>query len=242
VAEGDGVEALLKAWIEGWERLAAAQRAAADALVEEDAEGEALWRAAETQFALWRAQARAAAGAAESRAGFETLSRFLDPGQWLYAGPEALDPALKRLIDGPPPGDLGDFGRAGLSATPEWKALRRAASAHRRLVAGAWGRVVARAAATGRRRGALRPEALHAAWLLAAEAELDALHRSEAFAASQARLVSAAVALRAREAALVEAFCEARALPTRREIDDLTRAVAELRRELRALKRELGRP
>jgi hypothetical protein len=237
MADRDSLEKLLGAWFEGWERLAAAQRAAAEALAEDEADADALWRAAEQQFALWRAQARRAAAAAGSRAGFETLARFLDPGQWLFAGTEALDPALRRLIDGPPPGDLADFGRAALSATPEWRGLRRAAAAHRRLVAGAWRRVFDRVARETARDAALRPDALHAAWLAAAEAELAALQQGEPFAASQAALVSAAVALREREAALVEAFCEARALPTRREIDDLHRTVAELRRELRALRR-----
>jgi hypothetical protein len=244
MGDRDGAGALLGAWFEAWSRLAAAQTAAAEALAGEtgDAEADAAWRAVEAQFALWRARARSAAAAAETALGAETLARYLDPGQWLFGGVEAPDPALRRLIDGPPPGDLVDFGRAGLRDSQEWRALRRAAARHRGLVAGAWTRCFERAARAMGRETPLRIEALHARWVEAAQAEMDALHADDAFLESQRRLVNAAVALREAEARLVEAYCEARALPTRREIDDLHRSLTELRREVRALRRELGRP
>jgi hypothetical protein len=244
MGEADGATALLTAWLEGWGKLAAAQTAAAEALAGPggEAEAEAAWAAVEAQFALWRSRARAAAAAADSALGAETLARYLDPGQWLFGGVEAPDPTLRRLIDGPAPGDLADFGRAALRDSQEWRALRRAAAAHRALVAAAWARCFERAARDAGRDPPLRLDALHARWLAAARAEIDALHGDAVFLRSQRDLVTAAVALREAEARLVEVFCESRALPTRREIDDLHRAVTELRRELRALKRELGRP
>ncbi len=244
MGEGEGASALLQAWLDGWSRLAAAQSAAADALTGAggEAEAEAAWRAVEAAFALWSARARAAAAAADSALGADMLARYLDPGHWLYGGVEAPDPALRRLVDGPPPGELADFGRGALRDGQEWRALRGAAARHRALVAAAWSRCHARLARMTARDAPLRPDTVHAAWVEAARAEVDALHADEAFLASQRALVVAALALREAEMRHVEAYCEARALPTRREIDDLHRGLTELRRELRALKRDLGRP
>ncbi|MGF1659319.1 MAG: poly(R)-hydroxyalkanoic acid synthase subunit PhaE [Rubrimonas sp.] len=236
-----GVDALLKGWSEGWSALARAQAAAAEALAVEADDADALWGALQTQSALWRASAERASAAARSATGAETLARLLDPGCWLFAGEDAVDPALRRLIDGPPPSELAEMGRAGLPATQAWRALRRARAAHRRLVGAAWTRLVERAARAASADPPLAPERLQALWEAEAAAELDALHASGAFIVSQARLLAAAVALRDVETAMVEAWCESRALPTRREVDDLHRGLTELRRELRALKRELGR-
>jgi hypothetical protein len=232
----DAAQKALEAFLDSLEKLAAAQRAAAEALFDDDAAADAAWSAAEAAAARWRAGAQGAAAAAESAPGADALARLLDPAQWLHGGCAALDPTLKALIDGPAPADLADFGRQSLSQTREWRALARARRAHRALVARAW----SRAFEAFQRAAAATPEtdlaALHRRWAQRAEAELSALHRSDAFAESQARLVTAAVALREAETALVERFCEARGLPTRREVDDLHREVAALRRELTALK------
>jgi hypothetical protein len=75
-------------------------------------------------------------------------------------------------------------------------------------------------------------------WEVIAGGALDALHADPAFLASLRDLVMAAVALREAEARLVEAFCTAHGLPTRREVDDLHRTVTALRRDLRALRRD----
>jgi hypothetical protein len=241
--DGGGGNAPFDRWFEGWARLAAAQAAAAEALAAdpEEAEADRLWRAVEAQFAAWRETARAAAARAESPEAVETLARFLDPGSWLCAGCDGLDPALTRLIAGPSLTDTADFGRAALPASPEWAALRRAAAARRAVVARAWRAAFRDLAADQAADPALALPAAEARWRAAAETALEALVRSDAFLAAQRRVVTAAVALREAETRLVEAFCEARALPTRREIDDLHRTVAELRRELRALKRDQGR-
>ncbi|TVQ56505.1 MAG: hypothetical protein EA355_06945 [Rhodobacteraceae bacterium] len=238
-----GGGAAFEQWLEGWARLAAAQAAAAEALAAdpEEAEADRLWRAVEAQFAQWRAAARAVGARAHGPEAAETLARFLDPGAWLLAGCDELDPTLTRLVAGPAPSDLGDFGRAALVAAPEWPALRRAAAGRRTVIARAWREVFARLSAEQTADPALAWPVAERRWRAEAEAALEALLRSDAFVAAQRRLVSAALALRAAETRLVEAFCEARALPTRREIDDLHRTVTDLRRELRALKRDLGR-
>ena len=171
--------------------------------------------------------------------GAATLARYLDPGQWLFGAEDPSDPDLRRLIAAPEASPL--IGGA-LAGSPEARALSQAIASHRALVGGAFQRMaqkVTRYAATD---APLTLQAAQARWIAAAHAELDALHASDAFLASQAKVVAAAVALRAAEAAAAAAWCVAHALPTRAEVDDLARTVAALRRELRALKRDLGKP
>jgi hypothetical protein len=233
----DAADTPLAALLESLDRLAAAQRAAVDALLDEDGPAaDAVWASVETAFERWRAAGRQAAAGAESAPGAETLGRMLDPGQWLLTGCEGLDPTLRDLIAGPAPAALADFGRAALAETREWRALIRARRAHRRLIAAAWREAFDALTRDLAARPETDPIAVHRRWSTEAERALSALHRSDGFADSQARLVTAAVALREREVALVEAFCAARGLPTRREVDDLHRAVADLRREIRALR------
>lgn len=242
MAEGDGAgQAMLAAWLAGWTHLAAAIAAAAEGFAARSGDSDAadaLWTQCEAQFGIWRAQARGLAATAHSAAGRETLDRFLDPAQWLFGGAAAPDPALVALIAGAERDAPGGFGRETLRTTPEWAALRRARARHRALVAGAWKRCFERLAADPAAIASV--EALQDRWLAAAMTELDALHADPAFLDSMRDLVMAAVSLREAEARLVEAFCEAHALPTRREVDDLHRTVTELRRELRALKRRPG--
>ena len=57
---------------------------------------------------------------------------------------------------------------------------------------------------------------------------------------AQKRMLRASVEIKARQRDLAETWSEAYQIPTRSEIDDLTKIVHELRRELRQVKRELS--
>lgn len=234
-------------WARLWAGLAAAQGDAAAALAPDPAEAaeDALWRAAEAQLDLWRRSAGFLAAGARSAPAAEALARLLDPAAWAF-GPALLDPALRRLVDGPSPAELAQLGRETLPQTREWRALARARVAHRRLVLAAWRRCFAAVAGEGLAAGGetgpeTDPDAFAERWIVRAGAELEALQARPDFLASQRRLVAAATALRAREEALVAAWCEANGLPTRGEVDALHDALAALRREVRTLKREIGR-
>jgi len=171
--------------------------------------------------------------------GAATLARYLDPGQWLFGAEDPPDPDLRRLIAAPEASPL--IGGA-LAGSPEARALSQAIASHRALVGAAFQRMAQKVTRDAATDAPLTLQAAQARWIAAAHAELDALHASDAFLASQAKVVAAAVALRAAEAAAAAAWCVAHALPTRAEVDDLARTVAALRRELRALKRDLGKP
>jgi hypothetical protein len=211
-------------WVEALARLTEAQRAAAAALGP-DAQ-DAMWTAFESQLDLWRSHARVAASGAASAPGAETLARFLDPAPWLLPGGEALDPALRKLIDGPPP---------SRETAAEWLALRRARAQARKLLARAWRKALAAVLVDDD--AVEDPTRAQKLWVAAAAREVDALQRSAAYLKAQRALLVAATALREAEAARSEAEALARGEPTRRELDDLHRTVTELRREVRALRR-----
>lgn len=223
------------AMAQGWAQTVAAQSRAFAALGEDSAEADALWRMAEVQADGVRALAVHLARLADSAPGAATLERFLDPGQWLFGGFGAPDPAMRRLIAQPVGSDMG---RAALPHTPEARALTRALNRHRALVAGAFARMAERFAAAMAADPQPTPQALQAMWVGAAQA-LDDLHGTDVFMSSQAQVVQAGLALRAVEAAMVEAWCAERGLPTRSEVDALQRAIADLRRDLRIIRRKL---
>jgi hypothetical protein len=238
MGDGDALDALTRSWIRLWAETMRAQSEGFRALGEDSEQADALWRMAEAQADAARAMAATAARGAASAPGGAVLARFLDPAQWLFGGIGAPDPALRRLISQPPRTGLG---RERAHASDETAALRRALNRHRGLVAQAFAEMADRFA---RAVEAAPPQTLEHAqilWVEAAEA-LDELHTSDAFLASQAQVVAAALKLRAAEAQATAEWCAENGLAARAEVDDLQRQLAELRRELRALKRSMERP
>jgi hypothetical protein len=238
VGDADALDALTRSWTRLWAETMRAQSDGFRALGEDSAEADALWRMAEAQADAARAMAATAARGAASAPGGAVLARFLDPAQWLFGGVGAPDPALRRLIAQPA---RQGFGREGLDASPEARALRRALNGHRAMVAAAFAEMADRYARAVDAAPPRTVEDAQTLWVEAAEA-LDALHASDAFLSSQAQVVAAALALRAAEAQATADWCAENGLASRAEVDALHRELAELRRELRALKRSLERP
>ena len=64
------------------------------------------------------------------------------------------------------------------------------------------------------------------------------MHRSAEFLEAQHKVTRSSTEYRLAEREIAEAFCEMHHIPTRTEMDEVQRVVTELRRELRALKRD----
>lgn len=77
-------------------------------------------------------------------------------------------------------------------------------------------------------------------WMRTANAELLATQASEVFMKAQRDLIRASTALQAKQAEWAEHWAASFQMPTRTEVDDLTKTVTELKREIRALKRKLA--
>jgi hypothetical protein len=78
-------------------------------------------------------------------------------------------------------------------------------------------------------------------WLgIANEALLELHHRPE-FLEAQRKMTRSSAEYRLQEQQLAELFCAMNHIPTRTEMDEAQKTIQELRREVRALKRSLGK-
>jgi hypothetical protein len=178
-----------------------------------------------------------------------SLQQLFDPAVWSRTGAGRFDLALERLTEGPTYATLWDLDRKLLNAQKLWLKRSEDIAAYQAVVQAAWRRAVQRFVEalndpkapplkTGR-------EFLDL-WIATANACLLEMHRSEAFLEAQRKMTRSATEYRLQEREIAEAFCGMHHIPTRTEMDEVQRAVYELRRELRTLQRkgegELAQP
>ncbi len=176
-----------------------------------------------------------------------TLHKIIDPRSWM-SGTGEMDDVLGRMAEGPRFADLWEVERRYARVLLAWMNLRRRGLEHNAVVLEAWLRagrrfteqlagatnVITQASPTQ----ALDAKAALALWTETANRELLESQRSEPFLQTQAALIRATTELRMAQQELVEHFGKQYGFPTRTELDDVHRTVTELRREMRALRRE----
>src|SRR5271168_4563236 len=163
------------------------------------------------------------------------------------AGIGEMDDVLGRMAEGPRFADLLDAERRYAGVLQSWVDLRRRGLEHNAVVLEAWLLSARRfaeklAAGSGSDAKVLDAKAALALWTETANEQLLETQRSEPFLRSQAALIRATTALRLAQQELVEHFGKQYGFPTRTELDDVHRTVTELRRELRAMRREQRMP
>ena len=150
-----------------------------------------------------------------------------------------MGPMMSRLTQAPTFAQLWDMDQklAGLSAA--WVALHEANAAYHALIARGWAtaqrNLLAKAPPTDGKPVDWR--AGTDAWLAELNAALLELMRDDEYLALQKRLLDAGLQVREQLRKLGEDLAEWFQLPSRGEVDDLARAVTELRRELRRERR-----
>jgi polyhydroxyalkanoate synthase subunit PhaE len=170
------------------------------------------------------------------------LAKIFDPRGWLGATNE-VDQTLQRMAEGPQLADLWNTERKFIAVFNAWTAMRRHSLEHNKVVLEAWMKAAGAFAKLLNAR-ADKGEALEswravlALWVETANEVLLETQRSEAFLSTQRDLVKASSELRLAQQELAEFYSEMFGYPTRTELDDVHRTVTELRRELRAFKRE----
>jgi poly[(R)-3-hydroxyalkanoate] polymerase subunit PhaE len=170
------------------------------------------------------------------------LAKIFDPRGWLGATNE-VDQTLQRMAEGPQLADLWNTERKFIAVFNAWTAMRRHSLEHNKVVLEAWMKAAGAFAKLLNER-ADKGEALEswrevlALWVETANEVLLETQRSEAFLSTQRDLVKASSELRLAQQELAEFYSEMFGYPTRTELDDVHRTVTELRRELRAFKRE----
>ena len=173
-----------------------------------------------------------------------TFRRILDPRAWLAASGGEMDEVLGRMAEGPRFADLWDVERRYARVMQAWVDMRRRALEHQAVVLQAWLRAGKQftddlASASGGEAKAADPKATLAVWTETANKELLETQRSDDFLHTQTAMLRASTELRLAQQELVEHYGRQYGFPTRIELDDVHRTVTELRREMRALRKQL---
>ncbi len=203
-----------------------------------------MWTAA-TGMSQTMSSALASAGKAADPTVDATLRAVADPRTWL-ASVGGMDGTVAKLVDGPQLADLWNTERQQARVAQAWMDVRRRGLEHNAVVLDAWlraGRAFTEELDGRTRADGRTPDhkALLALWTETANRVLLETQRSEPFLKTQAAVIRAGTELRLAQQQVAEAWAKGCGLPTRTELDDVHRTVTELRRELRALKRQ-GRP
>jgi hypothetical protein len=195
-----------------------------------------LWRGAIEKWMSLAPQGLAKAGNVD-----DVLKSLFDPAQWSQAGLGPLDRAIEHLVEGPSYATLWTLDRKVLRAQKLRADWARDLAAWQLIMQGAWNEALQRFVAAVQK-GDGEPirswRALADLWIGIANDTLTETHRTPEFLEAQRRLTRSSTECRLAERDIMEAYCEMHHIPTRTEVDELARSVYELRRELRALRRE----
>jgi len=168
-----------------------------------------------------------------------------NPPQSVVGAPwEALQRTLAPFLRAPAFGYTREYETKLRRAFEAWLEVQHANLEYQTLMAEISGRAVERlftdfAERAGRGETVRSYKELVARWVDTADAVFLEAFVGERYIKAQGRLLNTAMAYRLRERDLQEVFLEAQGLPTRSEVDEAHKAIYELRKEVRALKRSL---
>jgi len=171
----------------------------------------------------------------------EAVKKLFDPAEWKRAGSH-FDMGIEKLTEGPTYATLWDVDRKMLSVQKLWMEHARDVERYWEVVQGAWNQALTRFMKTvNDTKGApiKSGRELLDLWLATANGALLEMHRSKEFLEAQRRMTRSSTEYRLAEREIAEAFCEMHHIPTRTEMDEMQKAVTELRREVRALARAM---
>ena len=181
------------------------------------------------------------AGESQNPVVAQLLGKIFDPRAW-FSGTEGMDQALQQMAEGPRLADVWDTERKMLTLFNAWTALRRRSLEHNTVMLEAWLQAAGKFAKDLNEK-ADRKEALGswrevlALWVDTANSTLLETQRSETYLKSQREILKASTDLRLAQQEMAAFYSETFGYPTREEVDDVHRAMTELRREVRKLQR-----
>ena len=168
------------------------------------------------------------------------MQKLFDPAEWKRAGSH-FDMGLEKLTEGPTYATLWDLDKKMLNTQKLWVERARDVEHYWEVIQAAWSRALERFM---KQLNDPKDEPIRSgrqmldAWLVTANGALLEMHRSKQFLEAQRRMTRSSTEYRLAEREIAEAFCEMHHIPTRTEMDEMQRVVTQLRRELRALKRQ----
>jgi len=154
-----------------------------------------------------------------------------------------LSAAIERMAQGPQLADVWDFDRKLALAFAAWIDLRTRLASYNAVASAPWteaSRKFMEEMSKGKAERAQAPgwRDVFAKWAEISNKELIKNQRTDAFLKAQKDLLQAALQYRSRQNDVSDALSALFDLPTRRDLDEVTRQLTELRREVRALRRE----
>jgi class III poly(R)-hydroxyalkanoic acid synthase PhaE subunit len=175
----------------------------------------------------------------------ELATRLLDPRQWLGVGGAALEQPFETVLGLPRLADVPELDRKLLRLMQAWMGVAQRGAEYGAVVSQVWiaayaDFVQALQASAAEGKPARSGRELLDRWTATVNERLLRAQRSEQFLEAQRRLLDAMLTSRAAERELVEIGAKAADLPTRAEIDDVHKTLHAVKRELRALRRELA--
>jgi polyhydroxyalkanoate synthase subunit PhaE len=172
----------------------------------------------------------------------EAMKKLFDPAEWKRAGSH-FDMGLEKLTEGPTYATLWDLDKKMLNTQKLWVERARDVEHYWEVIQGAWNQALEHfmgAVNDPKGEPIQSGRQMLDLWLEHANHALVTMHRSKEFLEAQRRMTRSSTEYRLAEREIAEAFCEMHHIPTRTEMDEMQRTVTELRREVRALKREGG--
>lgn len=192
---------------------------------------------------LWQTMAESSNRMAEAWSGSMApfmLARLSEKPAGFGDGNE-LSAAIERMAQGPRLADVWDIDRKMALAFGAWIEMRQRLASYNAVAAAPWGeaskRFLETISAPGTGKTPDWREAF-AKWSEISNEELIRNQRTDGFLQAQKELLQAGLQLRSRQDDVAEAASAMFGLPTRKDFDDVTRQLTELRREVRALARQ----
>jgi polyhydroxyalkanoate synthase subunit PhaE len=197
---------------------------------------------------LWQSFAESSKQIAEAWSGSMApfmLTRLLEHPGGFAAGNE-MSEAIEKIAQGPRLADVWDIDRKMALVFGAWMDMRQKLASYNTVTAAPWSDATKRfmeamSAATGN--GNKPPPEWRdafAQWSEISNEELIRNQRSDGFLRAQKELLQSGLKLRSRKDDVAEAAAAMFGMPGRKDFDEVTRQLTELRREVRALSRQVN--
>ena len=174
----------------------------------------------------------------------ELLQKIMDPQEWLSVS-GYTDQSIQQLVEGPKFADIGQLESKFAALFKSWTDLRTRALEQSTIRLAAYAKAAQEF--TGKLREVAKDKPLETRaqlvglWVDVANRHLLEAQRSPEYLENQRELLRASTSFKRTQTELSDYYGEAFGIPTRGEIDDLTRIVADLKREVRADRRRRRR-
>jgi hypothetical protein len=169
------------------------------------------------------------------------LGRLMERPAGFTAGDE-MSEAIEKMAQGPRLADVWDIDRKMALVFGAWMEMRQKLSIYNAVTSAPWNEVSKRfvdamSAMASEGKPVSNWREAFAKWSEISNEELIRNQRTDSFLQAQKELLQAGLKLRNRQDDVAEAASAMFGLPSRKDFDDVTRQLTELRREVRALSR-----